>query len=195
MAGVYFMEEAMTVLGKIAEALSHSSDPFEMENARLAALPHEMTRVESPTPRHALGPGIWLDYQADAGVETVAEPAEDGDGLRLHLSDRGESPWYSLSCDIPAAPLRGGRYFGQVLRCSSSGPVRFRVCLRYILADGFRDVFARNVVVLTGGPHEDLVVIKLDPDLADQATRAEVLLFFDGRSFDMTLHAAESLLI
>lgn len=189
------MEETMTVLGKIAEALSHSSDPFEMENARLAALPQEMTRVESPAPRHALGPGIWLDYKADAGVVTVAEPAEDGDGLRLQLSDRGESPWYSFSYDIPAEPLRGARYFGQVLRCSSTGPARFRVCLRHILAEGFRDIFARDVVVLTGGAHEDLLVIRLDPDLAEQTVRAEVLLFFDGRSFDVTLHAAEALVI
>ncbi|UWQ81927.1 hypothetical protein K3725_22210 (plasmid) [Leisingera sp. S132] len=168
---------------------------LEAENALLSALPGAVRKIRSPRPRHALAPGIWLDYQPDAGVGVLAAPEPEGDGVRLQLQDIGTSPWFSLSYGIDLAALRQGRYLGQLLDCSSRGPGRFRICLRYLLAEGFRDVFARDLVVLTGARQEDLVFIPVDAELAAQAQGAEVLYFFEGRSFDVTLHGAEALLI
>ena len=189
------MQESHTLLNKLVETLSQSSDPFKMQNARLSALPREIKEIRNPEPRCELTQGIWLDFQEGAGVETVVGPAEARDGVRLLLKERGDSAYYSFSYDIPPEPLREARYLGQLLRCSSAGPARFQVCLRYILADGFRDVFARDVVVLTGEAQEDLVFLRIDADLAQQAVGAEVLFFFDGRSFDVTLQAIEALLV
>ena len=187
------MSETGTVLSKIAEAFEAGAKPFAAENARLAALGRDVTPVENPEARRTLAPGVWLDFQADSGVVTAVGPAEAGEGLRLRLEEVGDSPWYSLSYDLPVEPLRGARYLGHFLRCESAGPARFRICLRYKMNDGFRDVFARELVVLTGGEQEDLVFIRLDPGLLEQTRAAEVLFFFEGRSFDVTLRAIEAL--
>lgn len=189
------MAETRKALRKLASGLVRKRSPFGPENARLAALPRTVEETRTPRPRHALAPGIWLDYQPDAGVEVLAAPEAEGDGVRLQLQDIGASPWFSLSYGIDAGMLRQGRYLGQLLDCSSRGPGRFRVCLRYLLAEGFKDVFARDLVVLTGARQEDLVFIPVDAELAAQAQGAEVLYFFEGRSFDVTLHSAEALLI
>ena len=189
------MSETGTVLRKIAEAFEASAKPFAAETARLAALGRDVAPVETPEPRHELAPGIWLDFQAGNGVATTAAPAETGEGLRLLLSDRGDSPWYSLSYNLPVEALQDARFLGHFLRCDSDGPARFRVCLRHMLDEGFRDVFARDLVVLTRGEQEDLVFIRLDPELVAQTRAAEVLFFFEGRSFDVTLRAIEPLKI
>jgi|GEM_PF-3416533 len=187
------MDATQTVLTKIAEAFEAGAKPFAGQNARLAALGRDVAPVETPEPRHELAPGIWLDFQPGSGVATTAGPAETGEGLRLQLSDRGDSPWYSLSYDLDPEALQGARFLGHFLRCDSDGPARFRVCLRHMLDEGFRDVFARDLVVLTGGEQEDLVFIRLDPELIAQTRTAEVLFFFEGRSFDVTLRAIEAL--
>jgi len=187
------MPETKTILHKIAEAFEQGAQPYARENARLASLCNDVEPVESPPPRHILVPGVWLDYQADAGVATTVEPAADGVGLRLQVTDMGTSTWYSLSYGLPVETLRTSRYLGQFLCCESQSHARFRVCLRYKMEDGFRDVFARDVVVLTGGMQEDLIFIRLDPALLPQTSAAEVLLFFEGRSFDVTLRTIEAL--
>lgn len=172
------------------------SAPFEAENARLASFAETLQDVKSPEPRHELAPGIWLDYQPDAGVVVTAGPDPDQPGLRLRTEDAGTSPWFSFSYALPAAALREGRYLGQVIRSSSRGPARFRVCLRYFLEDGFRDSFSRDVVALTGGDmQEDLLFVPLDAELTAEARHADVLFFFEGRSFDATLHRAEAFLV
>lgn len=189
------MDEAQSVLCKIAEAFEAGAKPFAVENARLAALGRDVALVEAPAARHELAPGIWLDFRAESDVATSLAPAESGEGLRLRLQDRGASPWYSLSYELPVEPLREARYLGHFLRCDSAGPARFRVCLRHKLDEDFRDVFARDLVVLTGGEQEDLIFIRLDPELLAETRGAEVLFFFEGRSFDVTLRVVEALKI
>lgn len=190
------MPQSHPLLGKLADALAQSAAPFKLENARLAALPEEVRKVSAPQPRHALAQDVWLDFQADAGVEITAGPDPKQRGLRLLTADVGSSPWLSFSYALPAAQLREGRYLGQITRSSSRGVARFRVCLRYVFEDGFHDVFARDMVVLTGGAaQEDLLMVPLDAELAAAAQRAEVLFFFEGRSFDVTLHGTEAFLV
>lgn len=149
----------------------------------------------SPEPRCELAPGLWLDYQPDSGVEVTAGLSEAEEGLRLQTATTGESPWFSVSYEVNVEELRQGRYLIQLLDCSSRGPARFRVCLRYLLAEGFKDTFTRDLVVLTGGRQEDLLFIRVDAELAAEAQGAEVLYFFEGQSFDVTLHGAEAQLI
>ncbi|MGC9371140.1 MAG: hypothetical protein ACP5DX_16515 [Paracoccaceae bacterium] len=185
----------MTLLEKIAREFERAAEPFAFENARFAALPKDVKTAENPVPRHELAPGVWLDYEADRGVETIMGGNAAGEGIRMQVSNMGCSRWYTLSYDLPVAPLKEARYFGELLRASSEGVARFRMCLRYILPDGFQDRFAREVVVLTGGEQENLLFIKIDPELADRARSAEVLFFFEGRSFDVTLHSAEAVLV
>lgn len=191
------MPKATPLMQKLAVAFERSFVPFGSVNEKLAELPAKMTRAQSPAPRHQLAQGIWVDYQADAGVDTTVEPTSGKDGLRLHLKDLGSSPWYSFSYTLPATALHDARYIGQYTKCSSTGPARFQVCLRYHLPDGiFRDVFARDVVMLTGGEQqEDLLFIRLNDKLKHEARGAELLLFFEGRSFDVTLHSTEALLV
>lgn len=192
------MSDSETILSRIAEAFEAGAKPFALENTRLAAMARDVVAVDTPDPRHELAPGLWLDYQAGSGVQTWAgpvEPAAEEDregGLRLHLRDIGTSPWYSLSYDLGIETLRDARYLGQYLRCDSDGPARFRPCLRLQLEGGFQDVFARDLVVLTGGTQEDLIFIRLDPELLARAIGAEVLFFFEGRSFDVTLRTIEA---
>ncbi|MQY44170.1 hypothetical protein GG681_16105 [Epibacterium sp. SM1969] len=182
-----------SLLHSLAAALEQAADPFAVENARLIALSDAVTATTTPTARHRLSDGIWLDYENDKGVQTRIAPVTDG--LQLTLDTRGESRWYTFSYALNIDSLRQGRYLGQLIKTSGPGNARFRICLRYIFPDGFRDVFARNIVVRTGGAQEDLITLQLDPDLLQQARSAEILFFFEGQSFDITLNAVEALLI
>lgn len=185
------MNDTRPALHKIAKLFDDAAQPYAAENARLAALGRDAAQLDTPMPRAELAPGIWLDYQDGSGVVTTVGPAEDGEGLRIQLADRGSSPWYSLSYELPIEILRTARYLGHFVRSASRGPARFRLCLRYKLADGFRDSFCREVITLTGHEQEDLVFIRLDPDLLEHALAAEALFFFEGRGFDVTLKTVE----
>lgn len=181
------------LLHKLASALEQAADPFAAENARLAALCNAVKKTTNPTTRYRLSDGVWLDYENDKGVQTSLTSVKDG--LHLALEARGDSRWYTLSYALNINSLRQGRYLGQLIKTSGPGNTRFRLCLRYIFPDGFRDAFARDIVVRTGGTQEDLITLKLDPDLLQQAKSAEMLFFFEGQSFDVTLNAVEALLL
>lgn len=187
------MNASPNLLHKLAAALETAADPFALENSRLADLKNTAKKARTPEARYTLGEGIWLDYQNNSGVQTTVSPEKDG--LRLKLQDRGESIWYTFSYSIPGGALQKGRYLGQLIQTSGTGNARFRVCLRYLFADGFQDVFARDMVIRLGGPQEDLITMSLDPELLKKTRAAEVLFFFEGRSFDVTLNSVETLLI
>jgi hypothetical protein len=67
--------------------------------------------------------------------------------------------------------------------------------LRYLLEDGFKDVFYPRMVVMTGGKYEDFLFVRVDQELASAATGVEVLFFFEGRAFDFSLEALENISI
>ncbi len=149
--------------------------------------------VRSPLPRFEVCRGLWVDYAPDAGVETdISQTAE---GLRFSTHTTGTSPWYSLSFDIDINALRDSDYLGIKFDLTSSGPARLRVCLRYHLADGFRDSFAKEVIVLTGGVQSGLITHPIQSVLTSDALGSEVLLFVEGRSFDFTLGGLHPILI
>lgn len=186
----------LTLLQKLADEIEQGQKAFAHENSRLRQLPHEMTSGAVTQGRHALGNGVWLDFQADSGVQTDVSAdtqSEETTGIRIRTEAMGQSPWFSFSYGLSVSELAGARYFGQLLRCSSRGAARFRVCLRYAFPDGFQDVFCKQLVVLTGEVQEDLLFIKVDPALLEGCIGAEILFFFDGKAFDVTLHAVEAL--
>lgn len=191
------MPKATPLLQKLATAFERSFDPFGTVNEKLAEMPAKVSRAQNPAPRYQLAQDVWVDYQANAGVDTTIEPTANKDGIRLALKDLGTSPWYSFSYALPVTALHDARYIGQYVKSISKGPARFQICLRYHLPDGiFRDVFARDVVMLTGGQEqEDLLFIRLNDKLKHEAQGAELLLFFEGRSFDVTLLSTEALLV
>jgi len=190
------MDNAETLLQRLAHSLEQGLNPFLMENTRLASLSAEAIHAKNPEPRYALTQSVWLDHVANSGVELEIIPPEDSaEGLRLKLDDMGQTPWFTLSYDLPITALREGRHFGQLLGLSGDGPVRVRACLRYLLPEGFRDVHSRNILVLTSGSVEELMFMPIDPKLASEATGAQALLFFEARSFDIKLDAIEALLV
>lgn len=187
------MTERETIMSKIAAAFEASVKPFSAENAILENACSGSVETSDPLPRHQPVPGVFVDFRAESGVETIVGPALGGSGLRLQLLERGSSPWYSVSYSIPLAEVKEARYIGHYINCDSAGPARFRVCIRHLLEDGFRDIFSRELVTLTGGEQEDLVFVKLDSDLLAETRAVEVLFFFEGRSFDVTLKEVEIL--
>lgn len=189
------MAQTKKMLRKIAGGLTRGRPATGAEDSLLGTPQQETGEVVSPEPRYEVAPGVWLDYQPNSGVDVTVRLSEAEEGLRLQTATTGESSWFSLSYGIDLEELRQGRYLTQLLDCSSRGPARFRFCLRYLLAEGFQDTFSRDLVVLTGARQEDLVFIRVDEKLAAEAQGAEVLYFFEGRSFDVTLHDVEARLI
>lgn len=186
------MVENETLMSRIALAFESSAKHFDFENKRLADLSPRKT-VKSPAPRFELADKIWVDYAADAEVQVSIGPCKDGKGLRLQLKDIGQSGWFSFSYEIGISTLRTARYLGILTACSSSGIAAFRPCLRYIFEDGFSDQFLPDVFMMTGGTDEHLGFIRPDRVLLEQANRAEILFFFEGAAFDVTLLGTENL--
>lgn len=185
------MTERKPIMSKIAAAFEASIKPFSTENANLERACAGSLQTANPLPRHQAAPGVFVDFRADSGVKTVVGPSVRGDGLRLQLLERGSSPWYSLSFALPLAEVKEARYIGHYIKCDSTGPARFRICVRHLLKNSFRDLFSRELVTLTGGEQEDLIFVKLDADLLVETEAVEVLFFFEGRSFDVTLKEIE----
>lgn len=105
--------------------------------------------VVSPQPRYEVGPGLWVDYQPESGVETRLTRSPQA--LRIETRSVGDSPWFSLSYDIDLMALREARFMAQIVVSSCATMARIRSCLRYHLAEGFTDSFARDLIVLTRG--------------------------------------------
>ncbi|MBV1927812.1 MAG: hypothetical protein KUG62_11695 [Rhodobacteraceae bacterium] len=181
-----------TLMSRIALAFESSAKRFDFENRRLADLSLSET-VENPDPRFEIADKVWVDYAANADVQLEVGPGSDGKGLRLHLTDIGQSGWFSFSYEIGISALRTSRYLGILTACSSNGIAAFRPCLRYILDDGFSDQFLPDVFMMTGGTDEHLGFLRPDITLLEQAKRAEILFFFEGDAFDITLLGVENL--
>ena len=89
--------------------------------------------------------------------------------------------------------LRSARFLGLLISGRAEGVAAFRPCLRYVLPDGFKDGFARNMILLESEAQDQITFIRIDPALRDEAVGAEVLFFFEGKSFDVTLNSVENL--
>ncbi len=181
-----------SLLQKLAEQIETAQKGFSNENERLKALPAALPGILKPEGgRTELAQGIWVDFKPDSGVKT--QLSGKGGSLRIQTASRGESPWFSFSYRLSVSKLKGARFFGQLVCCSSQGSARFNLCLRIIFADGFRDVFCDQIVVMTGEEQQEFLVIRLDQELLADAVGAEVLFFFEGHAFDVTLNEIEAL--
>lgn len=185
------MSDYASLLRTSAHAILQDVFPLALENRRLSRLFRLVEIVENPEPRYTLSHGVWLDYQRDVGVDTKISIGHEG--LRIELRKRGNSPWFTLSYGVSIHGLRKRGYLGQITVFSSRGTANARVCLRYTFQGGFKDVYAKDQVTLTGGKQQDLIFIPVDQKLARDALGAEVLMFFDGRKFDTTLHSVKVL--
>ena len=183
------------LLIKIAEAFEQSVKPFEQLNERFSNIGTSLVPTKNPEARVELVDGFWLDYRVNSDVETTVQQGENNQGIRFVLESRGSSPWYSLSYMLPVGELLNGRFLGLLTTAHSVGPARFRFSLRVMRQDDFVDHFSKQLVVLNGDRSEDLMFCKLDEDMFAGAVGAEVLIFFEGNHFDVTLESLETLLI
>lgn len=183
-----------TILRSIAESFERSARPFAVENHRLAHL-NAIDAVDTPVPRHAIAPNVWIDFEADTGVDVTMSPGEGAEGMRLLLRDRGQSRWVSFSYDVDIDAVRRARYLGMVIRAHSTGIAAFRTCIRYIFDGSFQDRFSPQMLVFPGGFDEQLCFIKPDPVVMGTAKRVEILFFFEGKRFDITFLGIENMQI
>jgi len=169
------------------------SRKFSHENKFLRDLFAGVTPAQDIEPHHRLAPGVWLDFEPDKGAVVSVTAGDDGQGLRIRATDLADSHWFSLSYPVSRGNLKTARYLGFVLENTSQGLAAFRPCLRYHLTDGFKDYFARDMIVLSGTAQTDLTFVAVDQALLAQARSTEVLFFFEGRAFDVTLNSIENL--
>ncbi|SFM81158.1 hypothetical protein [Shimia aestuarii] len=185
------MPKTNPILLRLTEAFEASAKEFSTENGRLSRL-SEVMATQALEPRHALLDHIWVDFKADSGVVASVEPVPS-EGCRIQLMDRGTSPWFSFSYILSVEALRSSRFLGLLIRGRAEGVAAFRPCLRYLLPDGFKDSFARNVILLEPDAEDQISFIRTDPQLVNEAVGAEVLFFFEGVNFDVTLSNVENL--
>lgn len=186
------MSKTNTILQRLAESLEASSKEFSAENGRLAAL-SKVKASKNLKPRHALLEDTWIDFKADSGVVASVNVGEPDGGCRIQVADRGTSPWFSFSYTLSVEALRSARFLGLLIGGRAEGMAAFRPCLRYLLPDGFRDSFARNMILMEANHEDHVTFIRTDPDLLGKAVGAEVLFFFEGNNFDVTLTNIENL--
>ncbi len=186
------MSQANTVLLRLAEAFEASAKEFSAENARLATL-GKTKAAKTLKPRHEVADQVWLDFRPDSNVQASAQPLKADNALRIQVADRGDSPWFSFSYALSVEALRSARFLGLLISGRAEGVAAFRPCLRYVLPDGFKDGFARNMILLESEAQDQITFIRIDPALRDEAIGAEVLFFFEGKSFDVTLNSVENL--
>ncbi len=184
------MPETRTILQPTRRVVlppESAADPLEVSQGDVS----KPVVLVSPQPRYQVGPGLWVDYQPESGVETRLTYTSQA--LQIETQSVGNSPWFSLSYDVDLMAAREARFMAQIVVSSCATMARIRSCLRYHLAEGFTDSFARDLIVLTGGAshQQDCIFMPVDEDLIAQARAVEVLLFFEGRSFDVSLHAIQ----
>ncbi len=186
------MPKSNTILLRLAEALEASSKEFSGENGRLAELSTAKSSKELK-PRHTLLENVWIDFKEDSDVVASVSAEKADGGCRIQMTDRGTSPWFSFSYTLSVEALRGARFLGLLIGGRAEGMAAFRPCLRYQLPDGFQDSFARNIILMEPTQEDQITFIRTDPDLLEKAVGAEVLFFFEGRNFDVTLTNIENL--
>lgn len=186
------MPKTETILYRLAEAFEASSKNFTPENQKLADLSGGKAS-KAPKPRHEVLEKVWIDFKADSDVSAAISPQKKDGGLRIQVKDRGTSPWFSFSYDLSLQPLKTARFLGLLVNAKAEGVAVFRPCVRYVLPDGFEDRFSADVILVTDTPEDQISFVRVDQNLVDRATRVEVLFFFEGQNFDVTLNNVENL--
>lgn len=183
-------ESSLAFMLKVAEAFEAAGSPFAVLNRELASL-GSRALPKTVTATTAISDHIRLSFDSKAATKMTVG-AKDG-AFRIALSDRAESKWVSLGIDLPVEVVRDARYVGVLLEMESRGITSFKPCLRYHHDTGFNDRFPATQVICPNGLHQDLAFMRVDPAVAKQARRVELLFFFAGDSFDLTLHIIETI--
>lgn len=186
------MPKTNPLLLRLAEAFEASAKEFSAENARLSAL-GKIKASKSLAPRHELADQVWIDFKPDAGVTASVEALKAENAMCIRVEDKGDSPWFSFSYALSIEAMRDARFLGLLVNGKAEGLAAFRPCLRYVLKDGFRDTFARNMILMESEAEDQITFIRTDPALLKEAIGAEVLFFFEGRNFAVTLNNIETL--
>ncbi len=179
-----------SILAKLISELEEAAAPFadlnQLTQMALSAKPAEQlsSTVE-------LARGIRVDVQPDSKIEFKLEQAQEEAGLRLCVEDRADSKWVSINFQVPIAQAKDARYIVSLIDANSKGMTAFRPCVRYHLEERFIDRFNSPLAVFTDGRTEQFVIHKMEEELLQEARNIEIIWFFDGTKFDLSLFAIE----
>lgn len=167
--------------------------PFGGVNAKVAAL-RSRAAVPAGDGHRDLAEGVWLSSEAGRGSALAFDPVERG--FKLTLRDVGRSKWIAFGFGIPVDGLRRCRFLGVRVRAWSADFYSCRPCLRYLRREGgFVDRFPADYLLSSGGLHDQMAFIEVDPQLALDSRAAEVNLFFQGNAFEVEFELIEALQI
>lgn len=185
------MTDAVTEAAPDALPAPEAPGPFAALRAQINGL--------RDSPALGAGPGhcdlaadLWLSTDPAGTARVAFHPAEVSLALRIEQGDSGA--WAALGMRLPVADLVRGRYLALRLAVAGGEVASFTPALRYYLPEGMRDAPGR-LVVLPGGPREELVWLPLDRALLDRASGCELNLFFHTDSVILELAALEPLMM
>lgn len=182
------------LLTKLFQEIEHSADQLRAENARLGQI-GRTTPSSLLAGRVEIGDGIWMDIDENGGAKVQVSPGSGREGVRIRAEDIANAQWLSFSYRLPVSPIRSARYLGILSDVECESIVSFKPCARYIGRGGFKDDFSAPSAVFLGGRTQTLTTLKPNKDYLATADSVEILFFFDGRRFDLTLRGVENLLI
>ena len=141
--------------------------------------------VVSGTP---LVPGIWFDLDPEGRAEGRYR-SRPGELISARLDVGVPGRWLALHLDLGTTRLDTEAVLGFVCRSSASQTITARACLRTGSADGFTDRFFGKRIVSFDRPstHLDALPLGGDEGSAKDETWRQLVLFFEVRSFDLTL--------
>ncbi|SFP21369.1 hypothetical protein SAMN04488056_1328 [Cohaesibacter marisflavi] len=179
-----------SILAKLISELEEAAAPFADLN-QLTQMALSAKPAEEISSHVELARGIRVDVQPDSKIEFKLEQAQEETGLRLCVEDRADSKWVSINFLVPIAQAKDARYIVSLIDAYSKGMTAFRPCVRYHLEERFIDRFTSPLAVFTDGRTEQFVIHKMEEELLREARNIEIIWFFDGTKFDLSLFAIE----
>lgn len=134
-------------------------------------------------------PGCRFHFDPNGAQDAhLVSPADAGLTIRVDVQHPGD--WAALHFRAGGGDLSDKHVFG--FACKSQAPLATTIspCLRSYTEDGFRDTFFAKTIVAYDSPstHIDILDFSLLPDLPMMASQREFILFFQLKSFELTLH-------
>ncbi len=179
-----------SILAKLISELEEAAAPFADLN-QLTQMALSEKPAEEVSSHVELARGIRIDVQPDSEAKFKLEQAQDKSGLRFCVEDRAKAKWVSINFLVPIAQAKDARYIVSLIDAHSKGMTAFRPCVRYHLEERFVDRFNSPLTVFTDGRTEQFVIHKMEEELLQEARNIEIIWFFDGTKFDLSLFAIE----
>lgn len=135
-----------------------------------------------------LVPGLWFDIDPAAEAEGQYSSRE-GELISARFNVPKPGQWLGLHVNLGTARLSSRSLVGLVCRSTAPEPVTARICLRTGVGDGFTDRFFTKRMISFDKPsmHLDALQLTGAEGGALEETWRQIIIFFDVRSFEMTI--------